>query len=111
MTWSEIIISIATIAIPAILTWVGSRINEYFKSKQQEEIVKKVVSYVEQTCKAMTSNEKYDEAYLRASEWLESKGLTISDTELQMLIEASVHALNNGLKGEANKDKEEKSEE
>lgn len=111
MPWSEILISISGIAIPAILAWVGKRINEYFKSKQQEEIVKKVVAYVEQTCKAMTSSEKYNEAYTRAAEWLTDKGLEVSSTELQMLIEASVQALGKGLKGEVEEKKEDRGEE
>lgn len=107
MEWNEIIVSIATIAIPAILAWVGTQINAYFKSKQQEDIVKKVVGFVEQTCKTMSSTEKYQEAFARASEWLTSKGLEISETELQMLIESSVQALNKGLKGETSKKEEE----
>lgn len=107
MEWNEIIVSIATIAIPAILAWVGTQINAYFKSKQQEDIVKKVVGFVEQTCNAMSSTEKYQEAFTRASEWLTSKGLEISETELQMLIESSVQALNKGLKGEISKKEEE----
>lgn len=34
----------------------------------------------------------------KALEWLNEKGITISDTELEILIEASVNSFNNGIK-------------
>ena len=99
----ELIKILITTVIPVVLAWVGKRINEYFKDKQKEHVVQKVVEYVEQTSKGIISEEKFDEAYKKATEWLAEKGIEISATELEILIESSVRALTNGIKGKGEK--------
>lgn len=95
---SEIISAIATIVIPAIFTWIGIKINELLDNKNKREIVLEVVKYVEQTCKEKTSEEKYEEALRQASDWLASKNLNISSTELKILIESAVNSLTTEIK-------------
>ena len=97
---SEIILAVATIVIPAIFTWIGIKINELLDNKYKRDIVLEVVKYVEQTCKDKTSEEKYEEALRQASDWLASKNLTISSTELKILIESAVNGLTNQIKRE-----------
>lgn len=99
--WQEII---TTYLIPALFTiltgviaWLGNKIKSLIEEKVQNEKVKEiindVVKYTEQTSKELTSTEKFNKAMEEASEWLNSKGITISETELRIMIEASVNAL------------------
>ena len=65
------------------------------RSKTKKEIVEATVKYIEQIYKGvMVSNEdKLSKAKEKALEWLNSKGLKISDTELDILIESAVNGL------------------
>lgn len=99
--WQEII---TTYLIPALFTvltgvvaWLGNKIKslieEKVRNEKVKEIINDVVKYTEQTSKELTSTEKFNKAMEEASEWLNSKGITISETELRIMIEASVNAL------------------
>lgn len=95
---SEILLSIAGIVIPAIFAWLGTKINEFLKEKAKKDIVESVVNYVEKACSKLSSTEKYQEALSKASEWLESKNIAVSETELKILIESAVNNLSNEIK-------------
>ena len=95
---SEILLSVASIVIPAIFTWLGTKINAFLKEKMKKEIVVEVVNYVEKTCSKLSSTEKYQEALSKASEWLESKNISVSETELNILIESAVNNLSSEIK-------------
>lgn len=99
------IIEILATVITAVASFIGVSIKKaytkYVDTKTKKEIVEATVKYIEQIYKnAMVSNEdKLIKAKEKALEWLNSKGLKISDTELEILIESAV----NGLKS-ANKE-------
>lgn len=99
------LIQILATVITAVASFIGVSIKKaytkYVDTKTKKEIVEATVKYVEQICKGvMISNEdKLNKAKEKALEWLNSKGLKISDTELEILIESAV----NGLKS-ANKE-------
>lgn len=97
--WEEII---TTYLVPAIITliggffaWVGTKIKnlieEKVKNEEVKDIIENVVMYTEQKCSELTSSEKFDTALAKASEWLESKDITVSEAQLEMLIEAAVN--------------------
>ena len=69
--------------------------TKYVDTKTKKEIVDSTVKYIEQIYKGvMISNEdKLSKAKEKALEWLNSKGLKISDTELDILIESAVNGL------------------
>lgn len=98
MNWSEIIISVSGITIPAIFTWIGIKIKNYLDDKVKESIVIKVVSFVEQTCSKLSSEEKYATALEKASDWISAKGITVSSAELDVLIESAVKNLTSEIK-------------
>lgn len=97
----EIVVTIVT----AVAGWLGVQIKnaytKYVDTKLKKEIVKSTVEYVEQIAKGVTmsSQTKFDKAKKKALEWLTEKGLKVSDTELEVLIESAVKALNEGMKG------------
>lgn len=99
------IMEILATVITAVASFIGVSIKKaytkYVDTKTKKEIVEATVKYIEQIYKnAMVSNEdKLIKAKEKALEWLNSKGLKISDTELEILIESAV----NGLKS-ANKE-------
>lgn len=90
---------LATI-ITALASFIGVSIKnaytKYINTQTKKEVVKDTVNYVEQVFKDIHGQEKLDKAKEKALEWLNEKGIKISETELEILIESAV----NGLKGE-----------
>ena len=82
--------------ITGIISYIGMQIKKaytnYVNTRTIKEIVEDTVLYVEQVNKnkGITSDEKFNEAKEKASSWLASKNITISDTELEILIESVV---------------------
>ena len=99
------IMEILATIVTAVASFIGIKIKEaytkYVDTKTKKEIVKATVEYIEQIYKGIkVSNEdKLENAKEKALEWLNSKGLNISDIELEILIESAV----NGLKRTNNK--------
>lgn len=93
------IIQILATIITAVASFIGMSIKKaytkYVDTKTKKEIVDSTVKYIEQIYKGvMISNEdKLSKAKEKALEWLNSKGLKISDTELDILIESAVNGL------------------
>lgn len=95
---------VSTYLIPAVITalggfitWIGTKIKKIYEEKVKNEeirnIVRDVVKYVERTMKSAKGEEKFDEALKQVSEWLGTKGITISETEMKLLIESAVNEL------------------
>lgn len=93
----EIIVAILT----GIASFIGMKIKkvyeEHVNTKTKKDVVDTTVKYVEQVYKDIHGQEKLIKAKEKALEWLNEKGISISDTELEILIEASVNGFNNGL--------------
>lgn len=93
------LIQILATIITAVASFIGMSIKKaytkYVDTKTKKEIVDSTVKYIEQIYKGvMISNEdKLSNAKEKALEWLNSKGLKISDTELDILIESAVNGL------------------
>lgn len=93
------LIQILATIITAVASFIGMSIKKaytkYVDTKTKKEIVDLTVKYIEQIYKGvMISNEdKLSKAKEKALEWLNSKGLKISDTELDILIESAVNGL------------------
>ena len=99
--WEEII---TTYLIPALFTaltglvaYIGTKIksliDDKVKNEKVKDIIYDVVKYTEQTSRELTSSEKFEKALTEASEWLNSKGIKISEFELKIMIEATVNSL------------------
>ena len=89
---------LATI-ITAVASFIGVSIKKaytkYVDTKTKKEIVEATVKYIEQIYKGVliTNEDKLAKAKEKALEWLTSKGLKVSDTELDILIESAVNGL------------------
>lgn len=98
------LIQILATIITAVASFIGVSIKKaytkYVDTKTKKEIVNSTVEYIEQIYKnvTVTNEEKLAKAKEKALEWLNTKGLKISDTELEILIESAVNGLKKELK-------------
>lgn len=94
-------------AIGAILTavfaWIGSKVRDamdkYLTDHTKKSVAKTCVMAVEQLYHDLSGAEKLEKAETGIREMLEEKGITISELEMKMLIEAAVGGFNYGLNG------------
>lgn len=88
--------------LTAIAGFLGKfALNIYKKianDKTKKSVAKTVVQAVEQLYKDLHGEEKYNKAVEAMSEMLAEKGITISQLEIKMLIEAAVGEFNTALK-------------
>ena len=84
--------------ITAIAGYIGivvkNLITKYLNDKTKKEVAKNAVQFVEQVCKNLHGEEKLNEALVAASEMLVEKGISITELELRVLIEAAVAEFN-----------------
>ena len=110
MDWMSILNQCLDIILPAIASVVavlfgvlGTKIKQIYNEKAQNETVKvvvdNVVKWVQQVYYELEGPEKLQKALTEASTILNEKGITISETELNMLIESAVYGLKNGTTG------------
>lgn len=107
MDWMSILNQCLDIILPAIASVVavlfgvlGTKIKQIYNEKVQDEtvrtVVENVVKWAQQTFEETQGSEKLQAALKKASTILNEKGITVSDTELNMLIESAVYGLKNG---------------
>lgn len=68
--------------------------TKYVNDKIKQAVAKTVVQAVEQIYKDLHGEEKLNKALEAASEMLAEKGITITDLEMRMLIEAALAEFN-----------------
>lgn len=97
---SSLILSILGTILTAIGGYIGTLYKKYINDKTKKQIVEDTVKYVEQITKdiSISSENKLKKAKDKALEWLNSKGIKISDTELEVLIESAVNEFNKNAK-------------
>jgi hypothetical protein len=84
--------------ITAIAGYVGiavkSLFTKYINDKTKLDVAKCAVKYVEQVYKDLHGDDKLNMALSAASDMLAEKGITITDLELRVLVEAAVAEFN-----------------
>lgn len=71
--------------------------TKYINDKTKQAVAKTVVQAVEQIYRDLHGEDKLNKALEAASEMLAEKGITITDLELRMLIEAALAEFNNAF--------------
>ena len=108
MNWLDILNQCLDILLPAIASVIAvilgvlaTKIKTTYNDKVQDEtvrtIVKSVVEWAQQVYQDCEGPEKLQKALEKASAILNEKGITISDEELNMLIESAVYGLKQGI--------------
>ena len=77
--------------------YVKKLYNQYVDNETKKDVVNTTVQYVEQVYQDIHGEEKLEKALERASKLLQEKGITISNTELETLIESAVCGFNDGF--------------
>ena len=87
--------------ITAIAGYIGLVVKDlctkYINDKTKAAVAKTAVQFVEQVYKDLHGEEKLDAALSAAAEMLAEKGITVSDLEMRVLIEAAVGEFNNAF--------------
>ena len=87
--------------LTAIAGYLGIVAKKYFEkwfdTKTKKEIAKECVQFAEQVYKHLKGEEKLAEAMKAASEMLAEKGITVTELELHVLIEAAVAEFNDAF--------------
>jgi hypothetical protein len=78
--------------------WLYNRtIGDKVKEETKEKVAAVVVKYVEQVWKDLHGEEKLEKALEAFSEMLAEKGITISDLEMRVYLEAALAGFNNAF--------------
>ena len=96
----QILLPILATFLTGLFTYIGTRLKKVYEEKVNTETAKAVVEdavrFVEQVYKDLHGKEKLEKATAQVEEVLQSKGITISEAEINMLIESAVYGLNEG---------------
>ena len=68
--------------------------DKWFNTKEKKDIAKEVVKFTEQVYKTLHGQEKLEKAMEAMSQMLAEKGITITELEMQVLLESAVAEFN-----------------
>lgn len=95
------ILEIITIIITGLATYIAVRFKnkyeEYINNETKRKIIKTVVNAIEQLYNDLDGSEKLKKAKENIIVLLNEKGLTITELEMDMMIEEVVNSFNQGL--------------
>jgi hypothetical protein len=94
----EIMYAIITAVAGYIGIVVKNLCTKYINDKTKAAVAKTAVQFVEQVYKDLHGEEKLNAALEAASEMLTEKGITVSQLEMRVLIEAAVAEFNEAFK-------------
>lgn len=108
MDWTELLNQLIDILLPilatfltGLFTYLGTKLKAAYEQKVQTEtaetVIKNVVKFIQQTCKDLDGEAKLKKAISEASTILASKGIELTETEINMLIESAVYGLKEGM--------------
>ena len=87
--------------VGAIASWIGVQLKKLYtdkvNTKEKQDVVESTVTYIQQVYGDLKGEEKLEKALETASEWLTSKGISVSDSELRVLIESAVYNMKKGF--------------
>lgn len=91
-------VTILYTVLTTIASYVGLKLKalyeEYVNTEEKEKVVKTVVKAVEQLHKDLDGAAKFEKAKENIVVMLNDKGITITDLEMEMLIESACNSLN-----------------
>lgn len=95
---TTLLYSVITIVFTFLGTVCKNLAKKYLNDKTKQAVAKTVVQAVEQIYKDLHGEEKLDMAIDSATEMLAEKGITVTELEIRMLIEAAVGEFNEAFK-------------
>ena len=76
---------------------VKNLVKKHLDDKTKQDVAKTVVKYIEQVYKDIHGEDKLNKALASASAMLAEKGITVTELEMRVLIEAAVAEFNNAF--------------
>lgn len=102
----EMLMDLLPIVIAAVGTFIvgiiKAKYTEYVNTDTKKELAMLTVRYVEQVFKALHGNEKLNKAKSAFIKVLNERGIEISEDEVNILLEAAVHRMNEGAGSKEN---------
>lgn len=96
------IFALIAAAVTALAGYLGNVLKKVYTKivddKTKQTVARTVVQGVEQIYKDLNGPEKLEKAIESATEMLDEKGISISELELRMLLEAAVGEFNENFK-------------
>lgn len=96
----DILLPVLATFLTGLFTYIGTRLKKVYEEKVNTETAKNVVEdavrFVAQVYKDLKGPEKLEKATAQVVEILQSKGISMSEAEINMLIESAVYGLNKG---------------
>ena len=97
----DIIMQMILIALATIGTFliglIKAKYSQYVNTDTKKEIAMLTVRYVEQVFTALHGKDKLEKAKSTFVDMLNEKGIKVSEAEINMLLEAAVHKMNEGV--------------
>ena len=94
----EMLMDLLPIVIAAVGTFIigiiKTKYTEFVNTDTKKELAMLTVRYVEQVFKALHGNEKLNKAKSAFIKVLNERGIEISEDEVNILLEAAVHKMN-----------------
>lgn len=95
---SNYLMEILAAIIAAVAAWLGAEIKKLYEkhvnTKVKKDLAETVVQFVEQVYQDLHGEEKLNAGLAAFSELLADKGITVSDIEMRILLEAAVAKFN-----------------
>ncbi len=95
---TQIIYTVLTAIAGYIGVAVKNLYQKYINDQTKKSVVRTVVQGIEQIYKDLHGEEKLNKALEAASEMLTEKGISISEFEMKMMIEAAVGEFNDAFR-------------
>ena len=85
----DILLSVIATILTGVASYLGILVKNFINDKTKKQVINDVVKYVEQVYTEIHGEEKFNQAVEIAIEVLNEKNITISETEIKMLIEST----------------------
>lgn len=97
----DILLPILATFLTGLFTYIGTKLKTAYEQKAQTETAKQVaadvVQFIQQVYSDLDGKEKLKKAIEQVSQILQSKGIELTEAEINMLIESAVFGLKQSI--------------
>lgn len=97
------VVTIVTAIFGYIAVKVKAKFEEKINTETKKEVVEATVKYVQQVYETLDGPDKLQKALETSIEWLNEKGIKITEAEATILIEAAVKGFKDGWESQPKK--------
>ena len=90
------VVTIVTALFGYLAVKVKAKFEEKVNTQTKKEVAEATVNYIQQVYEALDGKEKMEKALDTAIEWLNEKGIKVTEVEMRILLEAAVKGAKEG---------------